>query len=177
MELIHKPALAILFIYVIGLSFSIAFSQSNEIPCSSPEASQFDFWIGDWKAEWTDSEGKTQTGFNKITKILGGCALEENFSTSDNSFIGKSYSVFNPTKQIWQQTWVDNQGTYMDFTGGMDSDKMILSRRVMNKMGKEVIQRMVFTDIKPNSFTWKWESSADEGKTWNLNWQILYSKR
>lgn len=29
---------------------------------------------------------------------------------------------------------------------------------------------MVFKDIKPESFTCDWESSADGGKTWKLSW-------
>ena len=176
MEIQYKISLVLLFIAAFGLSYSISKAQTNS-PCSTPEAAQLDFWIGEWKAEWKDSEGNVQTGSNTISKILGGCVIEENFSTADNSFTGKSYSVYNTTKNIWEQTWVDNQGSYMAFTDGMNGDNMILSRRVINKLGKEVTQRMVFSEITKNSFTWNWESSNDEGKTWTLNWQIKYSRK
>jgi hypothetical protein len=176
MEIQYKVSLVLLFLAAFGLSYSISKAQTNS-PCSTPEASQLDFWIGEWKAEWKDSEGNVQTGSNTISKILGGCVVEENFSTGDNSFIGKSYSVYNTTKNIWEQTWVDNQGSYMDFTGGMNGENMILSRRVINKLGKEIIQRMVFSEITKKSFTWNWESSNDDGKTWTLNWQIKYSRK
>jgi len=179
MEIMHKVSLFILFISVFGLSYSISYSQSdgNEKPCSAPEFSQFDFWIGNWQASWIDSEGKVQTGTNIITKELGGCVIEENFATGDNTFIGRSLSMYNPVKKIWQQTWVDNSGGYLDFTGGMDGDKMILWRKAVTKSGKEVLQRMVFSDITSDSFTWNWESSSDEGVSWNLMWQISYKKK
>lgn len=179
MEIQHKLSLIILFISVVSLSYSISYSQSevNQKPCTAPEFSQFDFWIGNWQASWIDSEGKVQTGTNIITKNLGGCVIEENFSTSDKTFIGRSLSMYNPAKKMWQQTWVDNAGSYLDFTGGMDGDKMILWRKAITKSGKEVMQRMVFSDITTNSFTWNWESSSDEGVTWNLMWQISYKKK
>ncbi len=177
MEFIHKLGTIALLVYAVSLSYSIANAQTTEKPCSSPEASQLDFWVGEWNAEWTDQEGKIQTGSNTITKIFDGCAVEENFSTGDKSLIGKSLSAYNTVKKMWQQTWVDNSGSYLDFTGGMDGDKMIFVRKVMNKTGKEVIQRMVFYDITKNSFNWNWESSTDNGNTWNLAWKIKYTRK
>ncbi len=177
MEIQHKLSLVMLLLSVLSLSYSISHAQSNEKPCSLPEASHFDFWVGEWIAEWKDTDGNIQSGSNTITKGFDGCVIEENFSTSDNTFIGRSLSMYNPLKKIWQQTWVDNSGSYLDFTGGMDSDKMILWRKAVNKAGKEITQRMVFTDITKDSFTWNWESSTDDGKTWILNWQILYTRK
>ncbi len=151
-------------------------SAQNQTQCSDPEASEFDFWLGDWNLSWKDSEGKTQTGRNKINKILGGCVIEEDFSTEDGSFTGRSFSVYNPTKGYWEQTWVDNSGGYMNFTGGMDGDKMILSRSITDKSGKVIIQRMVFYNISEKQFTWDWENSTDGGSTWNLLWQLNYMR-
>lgn len=149
---------------------------SQTVPCSSPESSQFDFWVGEWDLSWQNSEGKTLTGKNIISRILGGCTIQENFSTSDGSFSGKSFSVYNSKKGVWEQTWVDNSGAYMTFTGGMNGDKMILSREVMTKEGKKVIQRMVFYDISKNNIMWDWESSSDEGATWTLQWKVSYKR-
>ena len=69
--------LSILFL----LTFSISlFAQSdNQKPCSSTEATQFDFWVGDWDLTWTDKNGNLQTGTNRVTKILNGCVMEKNF--------------------------------------------------------------------------------------------------
>jgi len=177
MEIIHKAALAIIVILALGTIVTVTHAQTNQPPCSEPEASQFDFWLGTWKGEWKDSEGKTQTATNVITKGFDGCVVEENFSTDDKTFIGRSLSMYNPNKKIWQQTWVDNSGAYLDFTGGMDGKNMVMQRSVTNKEGKQIIQRMVFTDITKDSFTWNWESSTDNGATWAQNWQIMYTRK
>ncbi len=172
----EKLLLIMLILMAITLSYSIASAQSVE-PCSAVETAQFDFWLGEWNAEWKNSDGKTETGTNSITKILGSCIVEENFTAGDKSLIGKSVSAYNVNKKIWQQTWVDNTGAYLDFTGGMEGDKMILSRKITAKDGRKIIQRMVFYDIKPNEFLWNWESSADNGTTWKLAWKIHYTRK
>lgn len=150
---------------------------AQDSACSSPESRQFDFWIGEWKLEWTTEDNQPGTGTNVVQKILGSCVIEENFSTSDKSFVGKSFSVYNPNKKLWQQTWVDNTGIYLDFTGGLDDGKMILSRLLTTKDGKVFNQRMVFHNIRQNEFWWNWEQSTDDGKTWNLLWMIHYSRK
>ena len=91
------------------------------------------------------------------------------------NFRGKSLSVYNHNHKVWQQTWVDNEGFYMLFTGGMQDEKMILSRTVQTTKGP-VSQRMVFYSIRKDSFNWNWESSTDGGKTWKLNWKIKYTR-
>ena len=160
------------------ICFSLSFSQVNsKDPCSEPQASQFDFWVGEWKAEWKDPEGNIKTGSNRIYKILNGCVIEENFSGHPAmEFEGKSYSVYNPEKKMWQQTWVDNSGNYMLFTGGMQDDKMILKRKTQNEDGDTINFRMVFYDIKSDSFNWDWQRSTDNGEKWDLIWSIKYNR-
>lgn len=176
MGIIYKAALAVMFILAVTLSIAVTHAQTNDKPCSSPEASQFDFWVGKWQAKWIDSEDKPQYGENIITKGMNDCVIEENFSTDDKTFIGRSLSMYNPNKKIWQQTWVDNSGAYLDFTGGMEGDKMILKRKAVTKKGTEVMQRMVFYGISNSEFYWDWEYSSDEGKTWSLVWKIHYTR-
>ena len=45
-------------------------------------------------------------------------------------FKGMSVSVHNAITDLWQQTWVDNNGGYLDFTGGFQNEVMTLSREV-----------------------------------------------
>ncbi|MEJ2194539.1 MAG: hypothetical protein P8X73_06715 [Ignavibacteriaceae bacterium] len=102
--------------------------------------------------------------------------IEENFNGNPGvDFKGKSFSVYNNTQKIWQQTWVDDQGSYMVFTGGMEDDQMILSRKITRNK-KELIQRMVFYNISKDEFDWNWESSKDDSKTWQLNWKLHYTR-
>lgn len=163
-------------ILIVTIS-STSFSQDTEKPCSYPEANQFDFWVGTWKAEWTDKDGIKGEGTNTIKKILDGCVIEENFDGNPGTtLIGKSLSVFVPGLKKWKQTWVDNSGGYLDFVGGLTEDKMILKREFMNNEGKKISQRMVFYNIEKERFDWNWERSLDEGKTWDLRWKIHYTR-
>jgi len=167
----------ILFFTSVCLVFQQGFIFGQDSACSSPEYSQFDFWIGEWNLEWKNEKNELWTGTNIVSKTLGGCVIEENFSTSDKSFIGKSFSVYNANKKFWQQTWVDNTGIYLDFNGGFEDGKMILSRVLIAKDGKKFNQRMVYNNIRPNEFWWHWEQSTDDGKTWNLLWLIHYTRK
>jgi hypothetical protein len=135
-------------------------------------AHQFDFWLGDWNLTWGDD----QHGVNHIRSILDGQVIQENFeSESGDKLIGLSVSVYNPIDQKWRQTWVDNQGSYLDFVGEMQGDKMILQRHAIVE-NQPVIQRMVWYDIETDRFEWNWERSSNEGQTWKVLWQIHYTR-
>ncbi len=157
----------------------LSFAQNNKqnlSGCDCSECHQFDFWIGEWRAEWKDKDGNINEGSNIVKSILDGCVIEENFNGNPAmDFRGKSLSVYNHNHKTWQQTWVDTQGFYMLFSGGMNEDKMILSRTVQTTEGP-VSQRMIFYNIQIDSFDWNWESSTDNGKTWKLNWKISYTR-
>ncbi len=62
-----------LFIFFNPVSKAQTAQQAH---CSSPEAKQFDFWIGNWNLTWND----TLYGTNHIEKILGSCTIQENFN-------------------------------------------------------------------------------------------------
>jgi len=77
---------------------------------------------------------------------------------------------------IRDRAWADNQGGYFDFRGAFEGDKRIFMTQPREINGNTAVQRMVFYDIKKDSFSWDWESSSDEGETWNLNWRISYTR-
>lgn len=158
---------------VLLLTALPAAAQTESPPCSTAEAGQFDFWLGEWDLSW----GEDGKGTNRITKVLDSCVILENFDGSPTmQFRGWSVSVYDTTSRRWKQTWVDNQGGYMDFTGGFEDGKMTLSRKTTIK-GDPVLQRMVFFNIRENELDWNWERSLDGGATWELRWQIHYKRR
>lgn len=153
------------------------FSQSSTTEISPEE--YFDFWIGEWDLTWLEPDSSIGTGFNKIERVLGGAVIKENFeglTGSSAGYIGKSYSVYKRTTGEWKQTWVDNTGDYLEFTGEFEDDLRMFTRTATDQEGELILQRMVFYDIQPDSFTWDWESSRDNGSTWSLNWQINYER-
>jgi hypothetical protein len=146
-------------------------SAGSTPPCSSPEARQLDFWIGDWDCTW----GENGVGSNSIRAILDGCVIEEHFDANPTAdFRGQSLSMYNAVLGRWEQTWVDNAGNSWALTGGMENGRMIFG---CDEVGASAKLRMVFFDIEPDRFEWTWERSEDEGRTWNVQWQIHYRRR
>ena len=139
--------------------------------CTSEESKRLDFWLGDWEA--THSGGRSA---NRITKILGGCVILEEFrGLTGTNLDGMSVSTFDPTTKRWKQTWVDNTGAYLDFTAAT-VDGNLAFERTMDKDGKRIRQRMVFRDVKADSFQWDWQRSDDDGANWKTTWQIAYKR-
>jgi hypothetical protein len=164
-----------LTIYLTTILFCLHAEAQQKMPsCSSPEAAQFDFWLGKWELTWNDSS----KGTNEVEKILGNCVIQENFNDPASVFCGKSWSTYNPAKKEWQQTWVDNQGGYIVLTGKFSDHKMILSTiPFKNEKGEVQMSEMVFYNITKDSFDWNWEKSNDSGKSWVLNWKIHYQRK
>ncbi len=101
---------------------------------------QFDFWLGEWDCIWGE-DGKAT---NRIERILGGKVIQENFYGGD--LLGLSHSVWDAERKLWCQAWVDNNGSYLDFTGGFHDGQMILSRDAIVD-GKAYKQRTVWHNI------------------------------
>ena len=135
----------------------------------APET-QFDFWLGEWDCTW----GEDNRGSNHVLRILDDKIIQETFSAPDLK--GMSVSVYDPERGLWCQTWVDNSGTYLDFTGKFEDGKMILARDAIVR-GQACKQRMVWYNIQADSFEWNWERSDDGGSTWRVLWQIHYTRK
>jgi len=165
----------------VVLSSCCASAQGNtpQKPCGTPEYRQLDFWVGEWDLSWPGQHGQPeQHGHNRIERELADCVIHEHFSDQASpAFEGSSVSTFTPALGKWQQTWVDNQGSYLDFVGEFKDGQMVLSREAVSKDGKEFQQRMVFKNIKTDSLDWSWERSDDGGATWKVMWPIHYQRR
>ncbi len=164
----------ILFATITSFFLVSSYAQESDL------SNAFDFWVGNWELTWDEGNGITGRGINNIVKILDDKVIQENFVGLEGrakGFKGSSVSVFNPRAKSWHQAWVDNQGGYYDFVGEVDGDKKIFKTKMVEKDGKQLIQRMVFYDIKPTSLMWDWESSVDNGENWQLQWRIKYKKK
>jgi len=139
-------------------------------------ATSFDFWLGKWDLTWVDPNGSQGKGSNRIMRILDDQVIQEHFEASEGLYKGMkgtSISVFNPQTKMWHQTWQDNQGGNLVFTGRIDGDRKYFETALQN--GQQ--SRMVFYGFSENGFFWDWESTIDSGQTWTLNWRIHYTKK
>jgi hypothetical protein len=144
--------------------------------CDTPRAHELDFWLGDWELAYTGQDGKPAQSRNRITKILDGCVVLEEFDGGAGTpLVGRSVSMFDAASGRWKQTWVDNQGSYLDFTGGLEDGRMVLAREASGPRGR-FHQRMVFEDVQRDSLRWLWQRSDDGGRSWTTNWEIRYRR-
>lgn len=149
--------------------------------CNDPAHAQFDFWLGEWHLTWPAEQtggapGNEATGSNRVVHVLGGCVVEENFSMADGSLIGRSLSVYDQQRKLWRQTWVDNSGSYLVFTGEFDQERMVLQTEPVARDDEILVNRMVFRDIADDSLRWDWQGSRDGGESWTDLWNIRYRR-
>ncbi len=170
--------------HCISLLSVIFVSSTNPAPDTEPALNPehlFDFWVGEWDLTWETAEGDQGKGVNQIVKILDGKVIQENFESlspkGQPALKGMSLSVYHPQTKTWRQAWADNQGGYYDFTGQTEGDKRIFVTQTKTTSGNTVHLRMIFKDIEEEAFTWDWESSEDEGKTWQRRWRIFYQRK
>lgn len=146
--------------------------------CEASEARQLDFWVGEWKLTWESGRiFEAGEGTNVVRPILGGCVILETFRYPEGAYYGSSVSTFNPNTGEWHQTWVDNYGGYLDFTGGPQDDGSTVLSRQFEHEGQTVSQRMVFHNVNEDSLDWNWERSLDEGETWETLWAVHYERQ
>lgn len=141
-------------------------------------AELFDFWVGDWVVTWTNANGSPGRGRNRVSKILDGQVIEEDFEgepATPPRLLGRSLSVLDKTG-VWRQAWADNQGGFFALAGGSDGDTRFFATD-FKPVGEQLKgQRMRFHGIRPDSFEWDWEGSSDGGKTWTLLWRLHYQR-
>ena len=160
----------------LGTSAGVAQTPSPATPpCSTAEFRTLDFWVGDWIAE--DQAGK-RIGTNRVTRDeYGDCVITEHFRMDDGSLIGHSVSIYRPGLKQWRQNWVDNQGGYFDLVGGpvsgADHIFALENKRVTDT---QPFARMIWQDVTPDSFTWRWQRKAKAEDEWADSWVINYRR-
>ncbi len=97
----HLPRRLALAALVLSLFPGTLLAQGKQQPpCDAPEASQFDFWLGEWELTWPAEQwggkaGERGRGRNTITKILDDCIVQEAFRFPAGKFDGHSVSAFS----------------------------------------------------------------------------------
>jgi hypothetical protein len=170
-----RPVVPLLFVCIA--SATPGFGQAVQSPpCKGPDFRSLDFWVGDWVAE--DQQGK-RIGTNHVTRDeYGECVIAEHFRTDDGSLIGHSVSIYRPALKQWRQTWVDNQNGYFDLIGGPASGSDYIFYFENQKLtDAQPYLRMIWQDVKPDSFTWRWQKRTKPDEAWADSWVIHYRRQ
>lgn len=151
----------------------ISKAKSNAYPCEgNPIMRKFDFWIG----EWDVYVGNTKVGENSITKISGGCALLE-FYTTPGTFTGHSINYYDAQINKWRQNWVGSSPNNVRKFVETKSDTGMIQflDESTNAQGVKVLTRMTFShNTDKNTVRQHIETSSDEGDNWTTGFDGLY---
>jgi|SRR5579885_2089926 len=139
--------------------------------CADLAYRQFDFMLGDWNVATAD--GKL-VGHDHIEKAYGGCVVQEHWTSVDGG-TGGSVSIYDMSRKTWHQTWVDSTGTLVVLEGGLKGGGMVMSGE-MSDGGKRLQDRMSWLPGKDGKIRQLWETSSDGGKTWQIIFDVYYSK-
>jgi hypothetical protein len=150
---------------------SAAGSPANP-PCERAEARQFDFWLGEWDVYEPNGE---KAGVNRINKILGGCAIQENWSGTGGT-TGTSLNLYVNAKNQWHQTWVDNSGGLLQLDGEFRNGKMVLAGETPTRDKPRNItrHRITWEPVSGGKVRQLWEASEDGGKAWQILFDGMY---
>ena len=139
--------------------------------CATAEHRQFDFWVGTWTV--TTPDGRA-AGTNRIERVLGGCALLEQWSGAGGSR-GTSLNYWDAGERAWFQSWIDDQGQPLRIRGGMREGRMVLEGESADT-GGVVRHRIAWTPLAEGRLRQHWERSDDGGRTWTTSFDGVYAR-
>lgn len=149
-----------------------ALAQNSPSACVSADHKAFDFWIGQWNVLTPD--GKL-AGTNSIKKDLAGCVLHESYSTG-RGYSGQSFNIYDASRKVWHQTWVDSAGALLVLEGGLRDGRMVLEGQSINPDQSITKQRISWTANPDGSVRQLWESAGLDG-VWTVVFDGKYSRK
>lgn len=189
-SLAHVPSLGLSRRAVLKLMTGVA--AATQFPGSSASAAaippkatgkpgDFDFLTGKWKIknrrrkdqEWDEFDGEAT-----VFGLLGGIGSVEELRIPARNFSGMGLRLLDVEKRIWADYFVNAKsgvlqpppalGSFVNGVGTWDSDDV--------EDGKPVIYRGVWDQITPRSCRWFQAASRDDGKSWEENWIMQWTR-
>jgi acetyl esterase len=86
--------------------------------------------------------------------------------------LGVTVRTYDADSETWNIAWSAANGRFLLLIGRLEGEEIVQEGREAD--GRLV--RWIFSEITDSTFTWRSESSADEGKTWTLA-QVMKASR
>ncbi|MGA9768130.1 MAG: tetratricopeptide repeat protein [Blastocatellia bacterium] len=153
---------------------TVTLADKTTRPCQyAPEYKQFDFWVGEWNVETQQGQ---PAGKNIIERMEQGCILMENWTGAAGGS-GKSINFYNAGTGKWRQTWVDSTGGVAEYEGAYKDGAMRFDGDPVITNGKKTLRRLTLTSLGPDRVRQLFEQSADDGKTWTPQYDLIYVRK
>lgn len=150
-------------------------------PAATGKPGDFDFLTGDWKIKNRQRKNgawDTFDGEATVRGILAGVASVEELRIPARKFSGMGLRLLDVDKKLWADHWVNGKsgvltpppawGSFVNGVGTWDSDE--------EDAGKPTIVRGVWDRITPKSCRWYQAVSRDNGKSWEENWLMDWTR-
>ena len=174
---------------VLQMAAGIAASQMLSVPAKAaatkpaPTAKpgDFDFLAGEWKIRnkrliqgaWTTFDGEST-----VHRIWGGAGSIEELRIPVGSYLGMGLRLLDVEQKLWGDYWVSAKsgvvvppaalGSFVNGVGTWDSDD--------TDGDKPIIVRGVWDQITPTSCRWYQATSHNDGKTFEDNWVMHWTR-
>jgi hypothetical protein len=195
MKAFKKNLLLIITVIIPTLALSQIDSKSEPLtftkemdlkvtPSSTSSQNDFDFLEGKWKVhnrklktilnnsnEWSEFESTLH-----MRKTLNGMGNVENYYATFDAkpFEGMAVRLFSPQTKLWTVYWMDTSRMTMDqhpVTGSFENGLgKLYARDTFN--GKNIVALYQWDARNPKEPKWSQAFSADNGKTWEWNWEM-----
>lgn len=175
------------FALIVVLAFtSLSALAQMGPPTPSPELKKLDYFAGDWSVEAAIPSGPWGAG-GKFTSHTSGEWLQGNFfliSRGEFSMPaelggnGTALAIFgyDSDKKTYTQERFDSQGRHVVIAGALDGDTWTWTGE-NSYNGMTIKSRMMIKVASPNSYTSKYEVSADGGANWMTFWEGKATKK
>ncbi len=141
--------------------------------CAGPEYHQFDFFVGNWIVS---HKGGKRFATDRVTKEFGGCAIWERWY-GDRGSRGAGYSSYLPSRHLWVQSFVDDDGDVLVFEGTRTSKSSLTFRGPSYpKQGLVEQNRVIFRLLPKNVMEEYWVVSDDRGRTWKVAFDGFFDR-
>jgi hypothetical protein len=150
-------------------------------PASTGKPGDFDFLSGTWKIKhrqlksgvWDLFEGEAT-----VQGILAGIASVEELRIPARGFSGMGLRLLDVERKVWADYWVNGKlgvltpppswGSFVDGVGTWDSDD--------EDGDQPIMVRGVWDQITTTSCRWYQAVSRDDGKHWQENWVMNWTR-
>jgi len=160
----------------------------GRLPASDdPHWHDFDFEFGTWKAhlrllghrlagahDWIDYHGTLI-----VHPLWGGKGnmSELDVSNATSGIVGGALHLYNPSTRQWSVYFASETGGQLGVpsVGRFENGRGELYDHESYR-GRPVYVRQIFSNISPHTFDFAQAFSTDEGKTWETNLLIYYTR-
>src|SRR6478672_939442 len=108
---------------------------------------------------------------------LGGLANIEQVDCPARGWTGMALRAFDIPAGEWAIYWVSSRDGVMQppVRGRFSADGCVLERPDTCD-GRPIIARYIWSDIRPDSARWSQQFSWDDGRTWETNWVMDFTR-